>query len=377
MLYTVVGVGLLLILIPIIPGLSQELLVKGRYEILIALVFPLCGVYLLGQSFLSYLRGRKFRDLRFTLATVPGVIGGRLQGKVQAAFALPTAHAADLVLSCVRSYVSGSGKDQSGWETVLWQDRKTAEFYSDGQQCFLPVDVAIPYDAKETDTRNPDDTILWRLAANADLPGLDFRVSFLAPVFKTTASDANQTVARLDAQAEARAAGAMPHDARIVASPSRDGGVRFYFAPARNKKIATMLTIFGLVFLGAGLFFGYTSAQAFTWFVGFIPLTISGGVGLLLLAIAFWLWFGATTIEVVRRELHIRSGCFGLSRSRVIAASEIRDMDLYSGMQQGNDVWYDLKIRLVNGRSVTAGSAMLKPEAEWFRAELKKDLGLR
>ena len=46
-------------------------------------------------------------------------------------------------------------------------------------------------------------------------------------------------------------------------------------------------------------------------------------------------------------------------------------------MQSGNDVWYDLKVRLVNGRSFTAGSAMLKPEAEWFRAELKKDLGIR
>src|SRR6185369_12443334 len=109
------------------------------------------------------------------------------------------------------------------------------------------------------------------------------------------------------------------------------------------------------------LFFGYASAQVFTWFVGVLPLLLSGGVGLLLLAVAFWLWFGATTVEVVRHELHVRSGCFGLSRSRVVPASDIRELELYSGMQSGNDVWYDLKVRLVNGRSFTAGSAMLKP----------------
>jgi len=369
--YTVIGITFLLFSVPMMLNLVPELLIKHRYETLIALLFPLCGIYLLGLSYVAYLRGRKFRDLRFVPSGVPAAIGGRLQGKVQAAFALPAGHSADLVLSCVRSYVSGSGKNESRWDTVLWQDRKTAEFYSDGQQCFVPVDVNIPYDTKETDTKNPNDEIIWRLAANSKLPGLDFRVSFLVPVFKTTASNPNQTIATLETQT-----GTMPRNSEIAVSVAPDGGVRFYFAAARNKKIAAMLTVFGAIFTGAGVFFGYASAQSFTWFVGAIPLTVSGGVGLLLLAFAFWLWFGSSTIEIVRRELHVRSGCFGLSHSRVALAADIRDLELYSGMQQGNDVWYDLKVRLKNGRSFTAGSAMLKPEAEWFRAELKKDLGL-
>jgi nitrogen fixation/metabolism regulation signal transduction histidine kinase len=41
--------------------------------------------------------------------------------------------------------------------------------------------------------------------------------------------------------------------------------------------------------------------------VGLIPLVIFGGLGLLLLAIAFGLWFGATTVEVINRNLHVRS----------------------------------------------------------------------
>jgi len=372
--FTAIGTFCLLLSVPIFQSMQTEFLQKGRYLTLLALAFPIVGISMIGHSSVIYLRSRKFRNLRFTLSKVPGVIGGRVQGKVQAAFAIPSGQTADAILSCVHSYSSDS---ESRWERVLWQERETVAFYSDGQETYLPVDVAIPSDLRETDGKNPDDAILWRLAVNTELPGLDFSASFLAPVFKTEASDPNQTVQWLEAQNEARLGRTMPPDAKIAVGSGPDGGVRFYFAPARNKKAAAMLTVFGVLCIGGGLFFGYASAQVFTWFVGVLPLLLSGGVGLLLLAVAFWLWFGATTVEVVRHELHVRSGCFGLSRSRVVPASDIRELELYSGMQSGNDVWYDLKVRLVNGRSFTAGSAMLKPEAEWFRAELKKDLGIR
>jgi len=46
-------------------------------------------------------------------------------------------------------------------------------------------------------------------------------------------------------------------------------------------------------------------------------------------------------------------------------------------MKSADKIWYDLKIHLDTGRTVTAGSAMEKSEAEWFLAELKKDLGVQ
>ena len=110
--------------------------------------------------------------------------------------------------------------------------------------------------------------------------------------------------------------------------------------------------------------------------IGLIPITFSGGFGILLLAFAVWLWLGTTTIEVLNRELHIRSSCLGLSRSRVIPASTIQDFQLASNLQAGDQVWYDLKLKLADGRSITATSGLEKKEAEWFRAELKKDLGV-
>ncbi|MSV36174.1 MAG: hypothetical protein EXQ47_11355 [Bryobacterales bacterium] len=95
------------------------------------------------------------------------------------------------------------------------------------------------------------------------------------------------------------------------------------------------------------------------------------------MAISFDLWFGTIKVEVINRELHIRSGHLGITRSRVIAASAIQDFVLKSNLQQGDHIWYDLQLKLISGRPVTVGSGLDKQEAEWFRAELKKDLGWR
>ena len=65
-----------------------------------------------------------------------------------------------------------------------------------------------------------------------------------------------------------------------------------------------------------------------------------------------------------------------MSRSRVIRAAAIRELQLAPNLQAGEQVWYDLKLRLDDGRSVTAGGGLEKKEAEWLRGQLKSDLGI-
>ena len=279
-------------------------------------------------------------------------------------------------MSCVRSYVSGSGDSRSHWETALWQDTQVAPAYLGGPGSSIPVAFTTPYDARETDTRNPSDEIFWKLTATATLPGLDFRATFRVPVFKTTASDASVTTENLDAKSESLLAGQQPRDAKITEEPSAEGGVQFHLGPGRNKGTAAGFAFFGLFFLAGGAFFGVLVGKGFTWILGVIPLLISGSIGLFLLAFAMRMGFGQTTVGVLNRSLHIRSSCLGFSRSQVVAASNIERFELYSGMRSADKMWYDLKIHLDNGRVVNAGSAMEKTEAEWFVAELKKDLGI-
>lgn len=343
---------------------------------LLALVLPLGGLALIGQSLLIRLREHKFRQVRLMFSSLPGTIGGRLQGRMESAFSFPAGCDVHMTLSCVRSYVSSSGSSHSRWESVLWQAKQSVAPYAGTPDSPVPVDFTIPYDAPETNGNDPNNEVFWRLTASAALPGLDFRASFRVPVFKTATSDANITRESIDASEATHLAGAKPTNAKITIGVSSEGGVHFHLGPARNMGMATALTLFGILFLGAGIFFGRLVGAAFTWFVGAIPFLISGGVGLLLILLSLSLWFGQTDINVVNRSLRIRTSFLGFSRSRSVNAAEINKFELYPAMQQGDHVWYDLRLHLSNGGQVTAGSGLEKSEAEWFQDELKKDLGV-
>ena len=79
----------------------------------------------------------------------------------------------DVSVNCVRSYVSGTGDNRTRWEQILWQGRKTLATETDGVMSYIPVEITIPYDARETDSRNPDDEILWKVVTRATpWPGL-------------------------------------------------------------------------------------------------------------------------------------------------------------------------------------------------------------
>jgi hypothetical protein len=349
---------------------------RRNYAALAALVFPAAGLLMLAYSLAAWLRERRFPRLRFVPAGVPGVLGGRVAGRIEGEFDLPAGTEVNLALSCVRSYVSASGTRRSRWQRVLWQERKTAAAAGAPGHAAIPVDFAVPFDTRETDSRNPDDEILWRLSAEARLPGLDLRCAFQTPVFKTEASDPRVTVAALEAESRARHAGMRPAECGIAGGPGPSGGVCFYLPRARRKGAAAAATVFGLLCLGSGLFFGYAVGQGFSWFLGVIPLALFGGLGLLLLAVAWELWFRATTVESVNRELRVRHGYVLFSSFRVLRREDVRSFDLHCGMQQGDRVWYDLRARLANGRRFTVASGMEKNEAEWLLAEVSKDIGM-
>jgi len=373
---TFIGVAFLLFSIPMLMNLELATLKRHPFQSSFIFLFPTVGLLLVAQSTVAYLRARKFKDVRLRFASVPCPLGGKLEGRVEAEFVFPSGATVDLKLDCIRSYVSGSGDSRSRGEQILWQEPQTVSATTDGRTSYVPVAFTVPYDAKETDARDPDDAILWRLTAESKLRGLDFRTIFEAPVFKTAASDATLTTKVIEARDEAQLGGERPVQSKIVTRTGADGGRVFYFGPARNVRAALLISVFGAIFLGAGLFFGFAVAQAFGWIVGAIPITVSGGIGLLLLGFSLWLWLGVTTVEVLNGELHIRSSCLGMSRSRVIRAAAIRELQLAPNLQAGEQVWYDLKLRLDDGRSVTAGGGLEKKEAEWLRGQLKSDLGI-
>src|SRR5579864_8149667 len=346
------------------------------YLSFLVLILPLGGLVLIGQSLLIKLRERKFNQVRLMFYSIPGVIGGRLQARMETMFPFPAGSDVHMILSCVRSRVTNSGTSHSRWENVVWQAKRTVVPYAGNPASSVPVDFSIPYDAPETDGSNPNNEVFWRLTVSAALPGLDFRARFRVPVFKTEASDRGITGETIDAAETTHLAGAKPDNAKVKIGTSREGGVHFHLGPARNSGMAAAFTLFAILCIGAGIFWGRLVSDSYTWLAGAVPLFVCGVLGLGLLLLALSLWFGQTDIDVVNRSLRIRSSCLGFSRSRNVNAAEIKKFELYPAMQQGDNVWYDLRLHLSNGGKVTAGTGLEKSEAEWFQAELKKDLGL-
>ncbi len=370
--YGLMGILFILISSPALLNLKHELAQRHNYAILIALIFPLAGLYLISQAVLGRIRARKFGAV-FRMAQVPAVAGGPLRGRIETKVALPPSPEVDLTLSCVRSYTS-DGRDR--WEDILWQGKTSASATLGPLGSTVPVDFEIPFDSRETDSRNPNDEVVWRLTAVRKLPGVDFKVSFQVPVFKTAASDQSITTQKIEDETLAHLPATQPAGSKIRVAPAPEGGLQYYLGPARNKSVAAALMAFGLIFGAAAFFFGFVSHEPFGWLIGAIPILVGVGVGVLLLLFSLSLWLSTTTIRIANQELHVKSTFLGIARNKMIPAAQIQKFELYPGMRSSNQVWYDLRVMLSDGSKLTAGSGLEKREAEWLEIELQRNLGL-
>ena len=144
--------------------------------------------------FFSILRWRKFGQSVFQMASVPGVIGGQLAGVIRTSAKVRPEDGFHLMLRCVRRITTGSGKQRSTSETVLWEDEQivTHELLDDmAEQSAIPVVFRHPLRLPAHRRAEPDDQTVWRLKAAAEVPGIDYSATFEVPVFKTPESDPN------------------------------------------------------------------------------------------------------------------------------------------------------------------------------------------
>jgi hypothetical protein len=317
----------------------------------------------------GFCRAQGRSDAAFRLTSGPGVLGGKLRGCVDTG-GVACSGEMEIALNCIvwsRQYRSNSSE-------ILWQEhaRVVSSPGSNGSQA--TVDFDIPFDVRATGARGPgpSDRVFWQLAARSADGG--FQATFTVPVFQTWDSDASHTRERLEAQAGTHLGGYAPREGRIekVLTPE---GIRYRFPRGRNRPMAAMMTLFALIFLGIAFAAGL---QVKGWLsVGaLVGAVFAGGFGLLALLASVWLWFAETTVTAATGELRIHSSCLGISRNRAVHTGEIRGFEIKPGMQKGAQVWYDVWLQVAAGGDANAGTGMDKTEAEWFVAELRKDLGI-
>ena len=99
-----------------------------------------------------------------------------------------------ITLRSVRITLTGSGKNRSTHEAVLWESTRTmpgALWEAGGIS--IPVAIPIPADARKTDERDATHRVIWRLVVTPDVPRNDFSATFEVPVFRTAQSEAPLT----------------------------------------------------------------------------------------------------------------------------------------------------------------------------------------
>ena len=310
------------------------------------------------------------------MATVPGVMGKTLEGKIWTRFARPPDQGVVLKLICFNRYVTGSGKNRSTREKILWREEQTVPFgvvQSFPTASAIPVRFALPADAMETNTENSRNSIHWVLAAEASVPGADYHDEFEVPVFRTKDSPDRDSATEPAVAATAQVSPREIEKSGIRVAPSAAGGTEFYFSAARNPGAAAATTAFFSIWSGSVWFLYHSDAPLFfTAVFGLFEVVIFVAV--------LHLWFGTSTVTVGSGTLASRRGILGLGFTRRVPIAQITGIKMKIGMQSGSrhgTPHYDIQMVLPGGKEHTIASNIRnKRQAKWVLAQMSAASGL-
>jgi hypothetical protein len=321
----------------------------------VALLFPLVGLGLLGAAIYLTVRARKYGRARFVPSSLPGVIGGYLGGVIEVPARVVLEAKARLSLKCIRRETRGSGKNRRTTENVLWEreERIAHEKWMTGVGgTRIPVLFYIPAECVATDGSDRNNEIVWRLAAEAATPGVDFAVRFVVPVFVT-----GETAAPPEAGSpllEEYAAQVLDADALRACGVRREPDA-FYFSASHlpGTRFVTAVLVLGFVGLAAWL----------------MPQSVPGVVwgimiffGLILALFAVEVWCDGHELKIERDDVVVtKRRPWGTKITRVPRV-EVAAVRHEKGMSSGETNYFRLNLVGVEGVD-PAGT----PTGETFR----------
>jgi hypothetical protein len=337
--------------------------------LLFMIPFVLVGLGLAYWAIREWMQLAKYGDPAFDIDFVPVPPGGQLAGRITMSALPGVPPPFKLVVACVHRQVTGTGKNRTVTESVLYHAEQTTTALPGG---IVPVAVDLPLDAQETNASNRDDAILWRLRVTADFPGVPFSEQYEFPV--ATPADIPPEQAIIISRAKVMHQMEVEHyqrpaNSRIYVKTTPEGKTVFFFSAARNRgpivftvvalaavvviKVFVTSIIFSVVLLLIATLLGYALAQCL---------------------------FGTTTVTVGPGEMEIRKDILGWNWSTTtIPASDVVEIETKVGMSMsgsnGNTTnFYDINV-VCRDAEATAGSGMTdKLEAESLAEQMQKCL---
>ena len=325
----------------IVPGEVAD----GNHAALLGLLFPLIGVGLIVWAVREVIRHRRFGASVLQLESHPVPLGGHLRATLNIPARLQ-AREVQLQLACVNRYVTGSGKNRSTRENVLWEDKQRAMTRSGGGpgQTSARIEMRLPAGQPVSSEEDPRNQIIWRLTATSEEPGVDYKAVFELPVFDT-------------GEAAALATGEQAPETPFEADDWREtgaiheyvaGGQRFAFPRYRLLGAGLGLMAGALIFTGTGG--GMMLLGNMLIFGG-----IFAAVGLLLAWGAISMIFQRSEIVIGNDRMRWRHGVFG--RWQEVEAGALKSIGASKSGSIGSHLYFRLEIERWGreGKTVVAG----------------------
>ncbi|MCP4150783.1 MAG: hypothetical protein GY757_23760 [bacterium] len=158
------------------------------------LIFCAIGLLLLVKAVRLILVWKRFGASVLELTTIPGVIGGTLQGMLKCRLKALPEKPVLLTLTCIhrrttRKKVSRAGQSDTTTDDIkLWKVDTSVDprrIKKEANGISIPVFFAIPSNKKPSDDTDRNNIIWWRLNIHANIPGVDYKEEFEVPVFIT------------------------------------------------------------------------------------------------------------------------------------------------------------------------------------------------
>ncbi len=375
------GFGLLFLLMPL-PALMElpAELRKGNYPILLVLLFPLVGGWIIWLGVRAFRNWRHYGPLPVQMDPSPGQVGGDIGGRIRLRLPWRMENPYQLTLQCLRSKVSGSGKNRSRRESLVWQQELVplAESCAEGTELRF---VFTPPDHLPESEEASNDYHFWRLLLTGPDKPVKLERTYQLPVVKGVARSAISIPARHIEQQTAQAkVRALESAGSQIELTQLGDGVRLHSPFGLHLGMKLMLFMFGLVFAAAAAFLTYTALDegGMLWLMAAVfslfgyPMALGG---LFMLGRSLTTEIRAGQVRTVRRW-------FGLPLwRRHMALARAEQLSLAEGVKSSDGRRHTeyLHLQVIDqGRKVRLAEDIRGREAaEALQASLIRLLGLR
>jgi len=328
---------------------------SGNQAVWVVAIFPVIGLGMLAKLAYELVRARKFGETVVRLDPMPPRLGRRFEGTLRAKIGREARPDNGFLVrvSCYRQQVRYT-RDSDGDRTrrierhLLWRDetRLRDRSVQYGTQVEVPFAFDLPDDAPASTPLKLDNRILWEVAAEAEIPGIDFAAGVEVPVFPaepgsmpaeasgTPGAGGEPGFGAASPGATQRGSNAVP--AWSFEEPLTKGIVlveepdlfELHFTAARKRTGAIIMGVLGVVLL-----------------VGVVPaLTASVLLGLILLVLGGFLVFGSiqqgtndTVLRVEDGRLQVRHDGIGMPADIDMPVEQLEEVMVHLGTSSASD----------------------------------------